>query len=149
MKYATPLALAALIAATGLAVADEASHRKATEEMFKVMRMEEQLSSAIDQMLDLQTKANPALAKKKGVMRRFLAKHMSYNSLKDDLIKAYTESFTESEIKEITAFHRTPTVQKMLKQVPNLMRKGGEMGMKRVQENIGELKKTLAEEDAQ
>jgi hypothetical protein len=138
------LVLVALLAA-GLARADEKSHRRAAEELFKAMGTEKSLAASIDTTLDLQVKARPALARFKGVMKKFLHKHMSYDSLKADLVKMYTQEFTESEQKELTKFYQTPAGKKFARMMPVLMKKGAELGQRRVQENLDELKKMIEE----
>jgi hypothetical protein len=128
----------------GVAVrADDKSHRQAAEELFKAMDVESMLAGAIDASLEAQVKANPALAQFKGVMKKFFNKYMSYASLKDDLIKLYTDEFTEDELKEMTKFYKTPTGRKLAKKGPSLMQKGGQLGMARVQKNTAELQKMI------
>jgi hypothetical protein len=126
--------------------ADEASHRAAAEDLLKVTNAEKMMQVTIDQMMSLQLKANPQLEPLKDTMKKFLNKHLSYAALKDDLIKLYMAEFTEAELKEITAFYRTPTGKKALEKMPILMQKGGELGAKRVQENSAELKQMIEEE---
>jgi hypothetical protein len=66
--------------------------------------------------------------------------------LKDDLIKIHMEEFTEEELKEIAAFYRTPIGKKAIQKMLPLQQKCSELGMKRVQENIGELQRMVVEE---
>ncbi|MBL8794723.1 MAG: DUF2059 domain-containing protein [Planctomycetia bacterium] len=142
------LAMAAgLILAGSLtpARADEKSHRAAAEELLKVSNTEKAMQSAIDQMLALQLKANPQLEPVKDVMRQFLIKHISYAAVKDDLIAIYVAEFTDPELKEITAFYRTPTGKKAVEKLPVMFQKGAELGVKRVQENSAELKRMIEE----
>jgi uncharacterized protein len=91
-------------------------------------------------------KANPQLAKTKDVMRGFISKYMNYASLKDDLIKIYTDEFTEAELKTITEFYSTPLGKKMITKMPALLQKGSELGVKRLQEHGDELRKLIEEE---
>jgi uncharacterized protein len=149
MRICTTLAALALVFVGSLpaARADEKSHRAAAEEMLQAANTEQTMQAAIDQVLDVQIKANPELAPVKGVMKKFFAKHLSYAALKDDLIKIHMEQFTETELKEIAAFYRTPAGKKAVEKLPILMQKGSELGMRRVQENAAELKQMI--EDAQ
>jgi hypothetical protein len=128
--------------------ADEASHKAALKEMFKVTHMDEVMSKTIETMLDQQVQQNPAIAKYRHVMSLFFQKYMSWQSLEDDMMKIYMEEFTEDEIKELTAFYRTPLGQKAITKAPAMMAKGAEIGQQRVQQNIGELRKMIADEDA-
>jgi hypothetical protein len=140
-------ALGLLSAGTSpVARADEKSHRAAAEEMLQAANTEQTMLTAIDQVLDVQLKTNPELEPVKNVMKKFFAKHFSYAALKDDLIKIHMEQFTETELKEIAAFYRTPTGKKAVERLPTLMQKGSELGMRRVQEHAAELKQMIDEE---
>ncbi len=123
--------------------ADKKSHRKAAEDLLQVVGVEKQLQTAIDQMLDVQVKANPAIAPYKETMRSFLMKHMSWSGLKEDLITIYVDAFTEKELKEIKSFYLTPTGKKMARMMPELMSKGMQLGVKRVQDNQSELRQMI------
>lgn len=143
-----------MIAAAVLAVfspaprADETSHRKAAEDLLKATNVEKQLGDAIDQSVAVQVKANPQIAPKAGVLKKFFAKYLSWETLKDDLTKVYTDVFTEDELKQITAFYNTPVGKRVVAKMPELMGKGMELGVRRVQENQGELIRMLKEEDS-
>jgi uncharacterized protein len=147
MRIRMSLAALALVVAgaTSAARADDKSHRAAAEELLKAANTEQTLQAAIDQMLGVQLKANPDLEPIKDVMKAFFAKHLSYAALKDDLIRIYTDAFTEVELKEITAFYSTPTGRKTVEKTPALMQKGAELGLKRVQDNSAELKQMIDE----
>lgn len=126
--------------------ADEKSHRQAAEELLQTMKVDAQLSTGINQSLDLQIKANPAMAPYKEVMRKFLAKHISFEALKDELVKIYVDEFTEEELKQITAFYKTPAGKKVVEKGPALMGKAMQLGAQRVANHQGELKQMIEEE---
>jgi len=140
----TVLAMVLVNAAASLA--DEASHRQATEDLLVLMDMEGTLNEVIDQSLVMELQQNPQLMIYEDVMRRFFAKYMSWQSLKDDFVKIYMDEFTEGEIRDLMEFYRTPTGQKAVEKQPVLFRKGAELGQNRVQENIPELVKMLEAE---
>jgi len=104
------------------------------------METEKTMQSAIDLTLDMQIKGNPALASYKDVMKKFFTKHMSYASLKNDLIDIYAKEFTEPELKELVVFYRTPIGKKLVQKTPTLTKKAMELGQRRVQDNLEELK---------
>ncbi|PYJ11442.1 MAG: hypothetical protein DMF06_02705 [Verrucomicrobia bacterium] len=135
-------ALAVLSPATTRA--DEASHRKATENLFVLMGMETVISQSIDQMLAMQVQQNPGLAQFQPQMKTFLNKYMSWASLKDDMTKIYMAEFTESELNELAKFYQTPLGKKTIQKMPGLMAKGAEIGQKRVQDHLPELEAAIA-----
>ncbi len=141
-------AIAIASAIASVAIADTKSHRKAAEDLLTTMGVENQMARSIDQSLEAQIKMTPVMAQFKEPMKKFFSKYMSYASLKDDLITTYVDAFTEKELKEITAFYKTPVGKKMVEKMPELMSKGMEIGMKRVQDNQAELQKMIQEEVA-
>jgi uncharacterized protein len=122
------------------------SHYKAAEKMLTLMDMETVLRRSIDDMLKQQVAQNPGIAPFEAVMREFLMKHMSWESLKADTIQIYMAEFTEKELDELNRFYQTEVGKKMIEKMPTLMGKGAELGAKRVQANMGELQSAIAEE---
>lgn len=147
MKSLSPIAcLVALTIAVSVTRADDKSHRQAAEELLRTMGVERQMDSAIDQSLAVQIKQNPGLVPYKEVMRKFLSKHISYAALKDDLIQIYVEEFSEPELRQITAFYKTPAGKKLAEKGPALMGKGMKLGMNRVAQHQDELKQMIQDE---
>jgi hypothetical protein len=130
-----------------VARADEASHRKAAESLLSMMNMDAVMGAAIDQMLAMQIKQNPAIAPYEMEMKNFLKKYMSWAGLKDDMIKIYADEFTEAELGELSAFYQTPLGKKTLQKMPTLMAKGAELGQRRVQEHLPELTAAISEKE--
>lgn len=110
------------------------------------MDMKIALEQSIEQMLNLQLQQDPALVPYKEVMLKFFSKHMSYESLKPQMIDMYAKAFTASELKDINAFYGTPTGKKTLAKMPELMAQGGQIGAQRIQGNIQELQDMIKEE---
>ncbi len=131
---------------SSLAVAGEDTHRQAAEKLLYVADMEKALEESIEQMLNIQLQQKPSLAPYKEIMLRFLKKHMGFQSLKEDIVAIYIEEFTEKELNEIIAFYETPTGRKTIEKMPKLMAKGAQLGVSRVQQNIGELQQMIQAE---
>lgn len=113
------------------------------EKLLDNLGMEEILEQSITQSLDFQVQKNPELVPYVGVMKAFLAKHMSYESLKDDIVNLYSTTFSVQELKDISAFYSTETGKKTLQKLPELARISNQLGSDRVQENIEELHQML------
>ena len=126
--------------------ASEQTHRQAAEALLSLMDMDKLMSESIDQMLDMQVKQNPAIGQFKAQMKTFLSKYMSWASMKDDMIKIYTDEFTEQELKELLAFYQTPLGKKTVQKMPKLMAKGAELGQQRVQQHLPELQQAIQEQ---
>ena len=108
-----------------------------------MMGVKTAFDQTIEQMTALEIQRNPALADFREVLERFFAQHMSYESMKPDLIRIYAETFTAGELAEIQDFYRTPTGQKTLKEMPTLTSRGAQLGAQRVQQNLPELEQML------
>ena len=149
MKRVIITLLSVCVAAGVATAADPApgsSHYKAAEKMLTLMDMETVLRRSIDEMLKAQIAQNPGIAPFETVMRQFLMKHMSWDSLKADTIQIYMSEFTEKELDELNRFYETEVGKKMVEKMPTLMGRGAELGAKRVQEHMPELQAAIAEE---
>lgn len=138
------LTLGLILAAGARAEQLAASHAQAVEELLQAMDMSNLLDRSIDAMLQAQAEGNPQLKPLQGVMREFMSKYMSWESLKPGLVQLYGEAFTEPEVRELIAFYRTPLGQKMITRMPELMQKGMALGQKAVQEHLPELREAIA-----
>jgi hypothetical protein len=121
-----------------LSSADAASEKEA-EKLLNLIDMEEVFAQSISQMLDVELQHDPALAPYRSVMLEFFSKYMSYESMKPELLKIYSEAFTADELIEIRGFYATKTGKKTLKKMPTLMAQSSQIGIVRVQENMAEL----------
>lgn len=127
----------------GIALADGNTHRKATEELMVVMKMESLMKESIAKLIEVQSQANPALAPYHKVMTDFFEKYIGWKAVKDDYVKLYMKAFTEAEIKDLLTFYKSKTGKKAASKVPELMTSGAEIGQARVQQHMGELMQLL------
>lgn len=131
--------LAASLVLPGLTVADENSHLEQVEILFKLTQMEKKINESVESIAQLQLRQNPELAAKRGQLMAFLEKHIGWNALRSDLSGMYMRSFTEDELKTINDFYITPTGQKVITKVPQLVQERNQLAMQRLQRNIEEL----------
>jgi|RhiMethySRZTD1v2_1073278.scaffolds.fasta_scaffold58415_4 hypothetical protein len=140
---------ACIVLATGLHLGayaqtpEPSSHMKAATALLEAMNTEKTVDDVIDLTLKAQIEANPQIAPFEGVMRDFLGKYMSWDVLRDDYAKLYMESFTEPELKELTKFYKTPVGRKLVGALPQIMRKGAELGQNAVASHIDELREKI------
>ena len=145
MNLSKVFVLITALGMSSMSLADAASEKEA-EKLLNMVGTQEVMEQSMSQMLDIQLQQNPALAPYKGVMMEFLNENMSYESLKPELIKMYSEEFTSSELREINAFYSTDVGIKSIEKMPTLMMQGGQLGATRVQENIGDLQAMIQAE---
>ncbi|MDP5137623.1 DUF2059 domain-containing protein [Rheinheimera baltica] len=128
-----------------MSIADPAAEKEA-EKLLNIMGMENALQQSMSQMIDIHLQQNQALAPYKDVMMAFFAKHMSYESLKPDMLRIYADAFTAAELRELNNFYATDVGKKTIQQMPTLMAQGAQIGAARVQQNIGELQAMIKAE---
>ena len=121
-----------------------AGEKEIAEELFFVMGIEKRFWVSIDTMVDSQINENPQLTPMKDDLRAFFERYMSYEALKDDLIKKVTEEFSETELQATLDFYSTKAGEKAMR-LPALLGSGAEMGALAVQEHKGELEAILAQ----
>jgi hypothetical protein len=123
--------------------ADDNSHRAAVLELCNVMDLEHVMQESMKRMIDLQLQQAPQIQNARPQFEQFFGKYLSWNALKDDYVKLYMDAFSEPELRELTAFYKTPTGKKAVRQMPTLLQKGAELGASRVREHMGELMQML------
>lgn len=100
-------------------------------------------------MPSMQVKQQPQLAAFQDVMTKFLPKYASFDATKEELMKLHRDTFSEEEIRERTAFYRTPIGQKAIAKLPALTAAASQMGMNHVQANMSELQQAIAKRQHQ
>jgi len=133
-----------LILSNSIYAEDES--KKEAEKLFNMMGMEQAFQQTIEQMLQIEIQKNPSLMPYKNVLLKFFNKHLSYDSLKPELVELYTNTFSEQELIEINNFYSTKTGMKTLVKMPELASKGSQIGANRVQSNLSELKSMIEAE---
>jgi hypothetical protein len=125
--------------------ADDKNQKAAARELLQAMEVESQLQSNINTVLEAMLKVNPQLGQFKGKIHRFYTKYMGWEGMEDEMVKMYAKTFTEQELKDITAFYKSPAGKRLAKQTPEIVRLSTEIGVKKVQENEAELIRMIQE----
>lgn len=162
MNFKTLPILVFLLLIGPAALADEASHRAAAEELLISANMEKlqlQVLGSMRETMEKQLRATPLPEDMapyfEKVMPRFVdemvdltAEALAWDAVKDAYIDIYVAAFTEEEIRELMAFYKTPLGQKMLAKMPDLMRRSMQFSQDRmvaVQPQLMDLVKRMTE----
>ena len=129
-----------------VALGDEQSHRKAAENLLIVMEVDKSLPQIANQVVENQLQQNPQLAPQRDILQKFLTKYVNWESVKEDTITAYTQEFTEPELKKLTEFYKTPVGKKANEKMPQLAFIAGQVGLKKAQANQAELRQMLEDQ---
>lgn len=136
---------ALVLVASSSAWADDASHRAAAVDLMEVMHVEKTTNDAIDVMLKAQMEMNPILRPYEDLMRAFLAKYMSWESLREKYTDIYVEAYSEEELKAVSEFYRSPVGQKVLASLPRVMERAVAVGQSAVTSHLDELRARVKE----
>ena len=79
-----------------------------------------------------------------GESRHFFDETYKWDDVRPLLVKLYTDSFTEAELRDLVAFYDSPTGKKAAMQMPALLQKGMVLGMGRIQQKMPEYQKRVA-----
>ena len=126
-----------------VALGDEQSHRKAAENLLIVMEVDKSLPKIAEEVVETQMQQNPQLAPRREVLQQFLTKYVNWESVKEDTITAYTQEFTEPELKKLTEFYKTPLGKKASEKMPQLAFIAGQLGLRQAQAHQAELRQML------
>ncbi len=74
---------------------------------------------------------------------------MTWDTFGSRLVALYEESFTESELRDMTAFYKTPTGQKALTVLPELSRRMIEIGVTEAKKHAQELEAMIRDRAAE
>lgn len=138
----------ALIAALsqGNAMADtsiSASHEQAARDLIDLIGLEQQMQGGAEAMMDAMTMQSPELKEYRDVILDWANSIMTWDVFGPQMVEIYAGAFSESELRELIVFYKTPTGQKTITLLPELMSKGAQLGAGVAQENIGRLQKMI------
>jgi len=137
------LVCALILASATASDAASDSHRQAVARLFELTHIQRLIEESVDNVLALQIAQNPALAEHREALRAFLQKYIGWQALKDDLAVMYLQAFTEAELDQMNAFYSSPTGQKVLQRLPELVQQRNQLAMQRLQQHIGELQQEI------
>ena len=122
---------------------------KSVEELLKASKAKDEFQATMNLMMDEQKKAFGGQGKASNeiaeVLSNFNKKYMTWELLKDDIKKAYQETFTEDEVQAMIKFYSTPEGQSIVTKQPQLTRKIMTITTENMQKHMPELQKNLME----
>jgi len=133
----------ALVCHPFIALGDVQSHRTAAENLLIVMEVDKSLPHLAEQVVENQLQQNPQLTPLREILQKFFNRYLNWASVREDTISAYTQEFTEPELKQLTEFYATPLGKKANEKMPKLMFIAEQIGLKKAQANQAELQQML------
>ncbi|MFK0087823.1 DUF2059 domain-containing protein [Pseudomonas sp. NPDC090755] len=145
----------ALVCASGQVLADTASHN-ASAEKFLMMAHADKLGTPVymqvQQMFAQRFEQTKAPASKKAVLDSYQAKAnaaldqaIGWNKLKPDMVKLYTSTFSESELKDLVAFYQSPLGKKVMEKMPQITQQSAQLTQRKLESAVPVVNKLLAD----
>ncbi len=135
------------------------SHRQAAEELLVMSRAEQTMEPMFKQirgMFEKQIVATDVPPEKQAIVQSYMSRvldlterELRWDLMREDVIGIYTEVFTESEIRELISFYKTPIGQKSLERIPLVLQRSIVLSQERVKKimpQVQALNQQMAEE---
>jgi uncharacterized protein len=120
-------------------------HARAAEELLSLMEMNRMLKRTSDAMLESQIQQTPHLAQFEDLMRQFMDTHLRWETMKPEYIRLYTDLFSERELRDLTAFYRSPLGRKLIETTPELTVRTANITHRHLQQHMPELQQKIME----
>lgn len=147
------LCSAVLLAVSSTAFADASSHAAQAERFLELTRADKLATpvyAQVQQMFAQRFAEAQAPADKKALLESYQAKAnaelnraIGWDKLKPDMIKLYTSTFSEAELKDMMAFYQSPVGRKVLEKMPMLAGQSVQISQTRLQSAVPEVNKLL------
>ena len=89
-------------------------------DLYKALGGDKLTQQTLQAMLSIAGR-DPKVAPYEGIIRAWLDSSMSSSHFEDDMSRYYSTTFTDKELKDILAFLKTPTGQKLVTQMPGII----------------------------
>lgn len=138
--------LCLVLCAAGLALFAQSpapADLKLCYDVLEASQFEKQLNDTSTRMLNAQLQANPMLVQFRPELEAFYKKCLSYQTLKEEVAKVYSQMFTPEELRQLVAFYKSPIGQMFVRKSPELTVKISMMTQEIVTKNMPELIKAI------
>jgi hypothetical protein len=138
--------LALVLAATPAAAQPEVSpgEMAAVRELLEVSRTRENFILAMELGME-QGGMGELTPEVRTVLREFMDEHFRFEDLEPEMIRLYTDLYTEEEIRGMTAFYRTPLGQRVIETLPQLSAASTRIAQERLQTVMPQLIQRIME----
>jgi hypothetical protein len=116
---------------------------EAAAELLKLMHVDRAVGQAIDVICTGMVRENPQLRPYEEVLRSFLRKEIGWEQVGQDHVRLYAETFSAEELRQLIAFYKTATGQKILAILPDLQARGAAFGQKRLEQHLDVLQEMI------
>jgi len=144
---------------SGQASADSANHATQAERFLELVnadRLAVPVYAQVQQMFAQRFEQTQAPESKRALLEQYqskadaaLDKAIGWEQIKPDLIKLYTETFTEQELTQLNEFYDSALGKKMLSTLPELNARSAQVTQAKLESAVPQVNKLLAEMTAE
>lgn len=139
LLFTLPMVLFAEVATAPAQNTVTTAKQATINELLNVINFDKVINESIDASMKGLEQMLPGLAKHQTELRNFYNKTINPQQLRNDVTTIYAEIFTEQELKDLITFYKTPTGQKALQKLPEIMQRSMQLAQQRLMENQAEL----------
>jgi hypothetical protein len=121
----------------------------AAEQLLNLMNTEQVMRAAITATFDAQVKAQPLMAPFMDVMREWADRVITMKEMGPQLATVYAEYFSQAELRELVALYQSPIGRRLASVLPELTRRGSEIGAAVAEAHTAELEAAIAKRAAE
>jgi hypothetical protein len=132
-----------MLTAQGAGETVTSSHDQAVLEFLKVVGIEKTMTASANAVVQGLIQVNPPLAPFRDIIAKWATKHITWEAAAPEITKIYKDAFTEIELRDVIAFYKTSTGQKVLLKLPEVMQQGAAVGAKLALAHTAELEQLL------
>ncbi|TWI53352.1 hypothetical protein IQ22_02566 [Pseudomonas duriflava] len=157
MKTFRALCTAAVLSGvSSLAMADAASHAAEAERFLKLANADKLTTPVYAQVHELfgQHFAQAKAPGKQAVLESYVArantaldKSIGWEQIKPEMVKLYTQNFTEDELEDLIKFYQSPLGKKMMTTLPQLSVQSSQIAQAKLEQAVPQVNKLLADMD--
>ncbi len=142
-----------------IACASDTAKREAAEEMLKATQVDIMMGQMFGQVderfeqyylqMGLPESNRPIFEKYAKKIHDLIAQETAWDKIKDEIVTAHTEVYTQEELEEITKFYKSPTGKKYLEKMQDMTRivvSVMQQNMQRLNPQLQELTQQMQEE---
>ena len=126
-----------------------AAQLRLATELLPLMNTEAVVKTTIEATFDEQIKQQPLMAPFRITMQQWVDKYFTVAEFSASMAQIYAEEFTESELRQLVAFYKTPVGAKVAAITPVLAKRGGEVGARMAQAHMSELQEMIQKRAAE
>jgi hypothetical protein len=125
------------------------SHRKAAADLLVESGAKRNAVAAASATTDAMIRGNPMLAPYRDVILAWSSKVLTWENMKPRMVDLYASEFSEQELRDLSAFYRTPLGAKVLRVLPEIMQRGSAIGSDLALEHQAELERMIQKRAAE